>query len=227
MKRQNSVLAWASVFVIAWLLMPRPSWTGAQETPAENAVSALARDCSVSQWANRVLRSIDEAAVCLRRRSENVRDGCGGRHAWAAAEVGATDGALTAMFSLQQITSAVAKVRTGADYPRLVQELKNLGIRRYEHFVADGTNVYHGDGGHAVRVDHPQEVIPVADVSSAEKLQHALAIHQRGETTYPMFCEQAGAAGVATWVSDLAAMTVSYIDKAGKVIVVERIPPAG
>jgi uncharacterized protein YbcV (DUF1398 family) len=128
------------------------------------------------------------------------------------------------MFSREQIEAATAKVRSGADYPRLVQEFKNLGIRRYEHFVVDSSNVYHGDGGYTVRIAHPQEKISVADESSAEKLKHALAIHQRGETTYPTFCEQAGAAGVAKWVSHLEAMTVSYIDKAGNAIAVEGIP---
>jgi uncharacterized protein YbcV (DUF1398 family) len=128
------------------------------------------------------------------------------------------------MFSKAEIDAATAKVRSGADYPRLVQELKSLGVRRYEHIVADGANLYHGDGGHSLRIAHPQDAISVADVSSAEKLKHALSIHQRGETTYAAFCEQAGAAGVARWVSDLGAMTVSYLDNAGNPMLVESIP---
>jgi uncharacterized protein YbcV (DUF1398 family) len=128
------------------------------------------------------------------------------------------------MFTKEQIEAATAEVRTGADYPRLVQNLKELGVRTYEHMVADGSNIYYGDENHSVRIAHAQKPIPVADRPSAEKLKHAIGIHQRGQTTYPEFCQQAGEAGVSKWDSDLEQMTVTYVDRADRVLVVEPIP---
>jgi hypothetical protein len=39
MKLPKSMVAWAIVFVATWLLLPRPSWTGAAE-PTEKAAGA-------------------------------------------------------------------------------------------------------------------------------------------------------------------------------------------
>jgi len=128
------------------------------------------------------------------------------------------------MFTKEMITASQAKVKSGADYPRLVQELKAMGIRSYVHFVADGSNVFHGDGGHAVTVSHVQETILVADRASEDLLRRSLSIHQQGKTDYPTFCREAGEAGVAAWTSDLEAMTVTYSDLTNKPILVEPIP---
>jgi uncharacterized protein YbcV (DUF1398 family) len=128
------------------------------------------------------------------------------------------------MFTKNLIEAAQARVKTGADYPRLVQELKHMGVHSYDHVVADGSNVYHGADGHTVTISHSQEQIPVATGSSAEALRQTIAIHQQGKTDYPTFCRQAGEAGVAKWTSDLRAMTVTYSDRSGRAIVVEAIP---
>jgi len=130
------------------------------------------------------------------------------------------------MFTQQQILNALSKVRTGADYPRLVQELKLLGIVKYDHFVSDGSNVYFGADNYRVTIEHDQPKIPVNKDSSKEKLKQALNIHQAGQTDYPTFCIQAGEAGVEKWECDLETMSVSYVDEKGKVLVLESIPDA-
>ena len=130
------------------------------------------------------------------------------------------------MFTKEMIVAVQARVQSGADYPRLVQELKDMGVQSYDHVVAEGSNVYYGGGGHAVTISQSQERIPVAAQSSAEKLRQSISIHQQGKTDYPTFCRQAGEAGVAKWTSDLRALTVTYSDRSGKRIVVEPIPAA-
>ena len=130
------------------------------------------------------------------------------------------------MFTKERITAAQARVKSGADYPRLVQELKEMGVESYDHVVADGSNVFRGAGGHAVTIRHSEERIQVAVQSSAEKLRQSLSIHQQGATDYPTFCRQAGEAGIARWTSDFRAMTVTYSDRYGNPVVVEPIPAA-
>jgi uncharacterized protein YbcV (DUF1398 family) len=128
------------------------------------------------------------------------------------------------MFTQDQIEDAISQVKSGADYPKLVQSFKRIGIESYEHIVSNGANIYHGSGGYAVNVSHSQELIHVSDVACADKLKNSLVIHQKGETTYPIFCIEAGKAGVEKWMSDLKDMTVSYLDKTGKALLVEPIP---
>lgn len=128
------------------------------------------------------------------------------------------------MFTKEQIQAASAKAKSGADYPRLVQDFKSIGIKKYEHIVGDGSNVYYGDDAYSVTIFHEQNPILVSDDPSVEKLKQALSIHQQGKTDYPTFCLESGKAGVEKWVSDLDTMTVSYLDKTGKVLLEESIP---
>ena len=46
------------------------------------------------------------------------------------------------MFTLQQIQDAHAKVQSGADFPRYIQDLKDLWVRSYTIFVSDGHAEY-------------------------------------------------------------------------------------
>jgi uncharacterized protein YbcV (DUF1398 family) len=127
-------------------------------------------------------------------------------------------------FTLDQIHAAAEKVRSGADFPRYVQDLKALGVRSYDNYVADGRTTYFGTEDFAVHspAKYPPMSLPAS--GSAEKLKHALSIHQQGQTDYPTFCRQAADAGVEKWTSDLREMTVSYVDAQGNVLVVEMIP---
>jgi len=47
-----------------------------------------------------------------------------------------------AMFTIEQIKDAHAKVKSGADFPAYVQEVIRLGVTRYETYVADGQTHY-------------------------------------------------------------------------------------
>ena len=46
------------------------------------------------------------------------------------------------MFTLEQIAQTHAKIKTGADFPRYVQDLKALGMAHYDFYVSDGHSEY-------------------------------------------------------------------------------------
>lgn len=127
-------------------------------------------------------------------------------------------------FTEQEIRAAYAKTRTGADFPRLIQDLKNLGIISYDHLLETGSNVFHGRGGYTVSLSNMGPSVPVSDQPNAGLLKKYISEHQRGLTNYPQICAQAGQAGVQKWTSDLNAMTCTYFDKSGRTMVVEPIP---
>jgi uncharacterized protein YbcV (DUF1398 family) len=128
------------------------------------------------------------------------------------------------MFTLDQIHEAHAKVKSGADFPRYVQDLIALGVRRYEHFVADGRIEYHGEDGFSLSSKSMWSDIAVADTSSVADLRQAITIHQQGQTDYITFCKQSGEAGVRVWVVDMVDMTCIYYNTAGEEMVSEVIP---
>jgi uncharacterized protein YbcV (DUF1398 family) len=128
------------------------------------------------------------------------------------------------MFTIEQIKAAHSKVKSGADFPGYIQEIKILGVTSYEHFVSDGHIQYYGTNDFTISADAKWTLMQVEQVGSVEKLQHALTIHQQGQTDYPTFCKQSVEAGVEKWVVDITKMVCIYYDKAGNQMLVETVP---
>lgn len=128
------------------------------------------------------------------------------------------------MFTIEQIKQAHAKVKTGADFPRYIQDIIQLGVTGYETWVTDGHTDYTGADNYAISSPAKYDALSIADKSDAAQFVTDLKAHQQGKTDYPAFCRDSAASGVVKWVSDLTAMTCTYFDKAGTTILVENIP---
>jgi uncharacterized protein YbcV (DUF1398 family) len=129
------------------------------------------------------------------------------------------------MFTLQQLRAAHAKVKNGSDFPRYIQEIRQLGLLRYEFTVSDGSVVYYGEGGHQVESGGGYGPLTIASAASSGALRKAIAIHQQGQTHFSVFCRQVAEAGVGKWEIDTRRMVCSYFSSDGEVMVEEPIPP--
>ena len=128
------------------------------------------------------------------------------------------------MFTIEQIHAAHGKVKSGADFPQYVQDLKALGVNHYDTFVEDGSSKFYGADNFVLEAPAKYPNLPVSQVGSAEALLQIIAIHQKGETDYPTFCRQAAEAGVEKWTTHMVNMEVAYYDKAGNALTIEPIP---
>lgn len=131
------------------------------------------------------------------------------------------------MFTIENIQTAESKIKTGADFPQFIKEIKELGVKRNDVYVSSGLSIYFDDEDNALQVSpEGYPALSINDESSAGKLEHALKIHQQGETDYFTFCKQAADAGVEKWVTDLEEMSCTYLDAEGNELVKEIIPTA-
>jgi uncharacterized protein YbcV (DUF1398 family) len=128
------------------------------------------------------------------------------------------------MFTLQQMKAAHAKVKSGADFPAYVQEIKQLGLVHYDFMVKDGRIVYHGTGGFQVNGDPIYAEKTISDEPSPIAVRQIITEHQQGESDFPTFCSLVAAAGVEKWVVDTEVMLCSYYDLSGNSMVAEPIP---
>ena len=128
------------------------------------------------------------------------------------------------MFTIEQIKQAHSKVKSGANFPNYIQELKVLGVLSYAHYVSDGHIKYQGANDFAINADAKWETRHISSEGDIDRLKHFLSIHQDGQTDYPTFCKQAAVAGVEKWIVDMVEMTCIYYDKQGNEIVIEKIP---
>lgn len=131
------------------------------------------------------------------------------------------------MFTIQQMQAAHAKIRTGADFPAYVQEIKELGLIRYEYLVSNGTTVYLGADHFQVRSEpiYPEKTI--SEVPYPAIVTQIINDHQEGKTDFLTFCTQVANAGVEKWILDTQEMLCSYYDIAGNVMVAEPVPGRG
>ncbi|MDZ4794730.1 MAG: DUF1398 family protein [Bacteroidota bacterium] len=100
------------------------------------------------------------------------------------------------MLTKEKIPDAQSKVKTGADYPRLVSDFKGMGIVRSEHWVAESANVYYGSQSDSIKIVYGQFSLTVNETASPKQLKLALKMHRARQTDYPTFCLQAAAAGL-------------------------------
>lgn len=126
-------------------------------------------------------------------------------------------------FTIEQIKSAHAKVKSGADFPSYIHEIKTLGVVAYEHFVADGHVNYYGQQDYTILGDAKWQMRTINKLSNDAQLQSTLKAHQAGETDYPAFCKQAAQLGVEKWIVNLDEMTCIYYNLNGKKMLIERI----
>ena len=128
------------------------------------------------------------------------------------------------MFTLEQIKAAHTKVKSGADFPAYIKEIKQLGVTYYETFVADGHTDYFGDEDYKTSSMARYDVLDIAENSQTETFKADLTAHQQGKTDYLTFCRDCAKSGIEKWAVRMDKMTCTYFDKAGNEILVESVP---
>ena len=128
------------------------------------------------------------------------------------------------MFTVEQIDQAHKKVKSGADFPTYIQEIKQMGVTAFETWVMDSHTEYFGQNDYQTKSPPQYKNLTIAERSDSEKFRHSLKIHQQGETDYFTFCRHCAESGIEKWFVRLDEMTCTYYDKAGNTILTEQIP---
>jgi uncharacterized protein YbcV (DUF1398 family) len=127
------------------------------------------------------------------------------------------------VFTLAQIDdlhTRLGRAETLADY---VRGLAALGVVRFESFLVDGHSEYVGADGQRVVSPPHHEVLAVAEVSDRAAFSEHLRRHRDKETSYVEMSRGLAASGVEKWVVDTAALTMTYCDRAGDVLLVDHV----
>ena len=128
------------------------------------------------------------------------------------------------MFTTQQIEQAHEKVKSGADFPKYIQEIKGFGVQSFITFVKDSHTEYFGADNFTTSSNQKYEDLEIAEITDSEKFKAQLKVHQQGKTDYFTFCKDCAETGIEKWIVDLNKMTCVYYDKYGNEILVEEIP---
>ena len=91
------------------------------------------------------------------------------------------------MFTVEQIKTAHSKVKSGADFPAYIKEIKSLGVTHYEAYVTDGHIDYHASDNYTATVPAKYEPLAISDTTKIEEFKAELLAHQQGKTDYLTF----------------------------------------
>lgn len=130
------------------------------------------------------------------------------------------------MFTVELIESAHSKVKSGADFPGYIREIKEMGVTAFETQVSDSHTRYLGKNDFQTISKPKYKELIIADNCNKEKFIHYLKIHQQGETDYFTFCKHCAETGIEKWIVNLEKLTCTYYNKAGDGILVEIVPKA-
>jgi uncharacterized protein YbcV (DUF1398 family) len=128
------------------------------------------------------------------------------------------------MFTIEQIKTAHSKVKSGADFPAYIHDIKSLGVTFYETYVTDGHTDYYGSDDYKTSSSARYEAISINDRCETEEFKAALKAHQNGQSDFPTFISMSAKLGIEKWEVCMDKMTCTYFDKNGKEILVEKIP---
>ncbi len=128
------------------------------------------------------------------------------------------------MFTIQDIKAAHSRVKSGADFPRYIRELREMGVQAYETFVSDGHALYTGKADYKLASEAIYAPLVLARDYDAEAFVAALKLHQQGGTDYLQFCQDCAAYGVHSWITDLENFSCTYYDAGKREVLTERIP---
>lgn len=128
------------------------------------------------------------------------------------------------MFTIAHIQAAHSKVRSGADFPAYIREIKALGVTAYETFVSDGHTDYYGQNDYRVHAPAKYTPLKIASTCNNEQFKADLKAHQQGKTDYQTFIHDCARSGVEKWIVGMEKMTCTYYDTAGNEMLAELIP---
>ena len=128
------------------------------------------------------------------------------------------------MFTVAQIQHEHSKVKSGADFPKYIQDIKKLGVVSFTTWGSDCHTEYFGNDNFQTNSEAKYPDLAIAETSNKEAFVDYLKSHQKGETDYFLFCKHCAETGIEKWVVDLQKMTCIYYDKNGNEILVEQIP---
>ena len=128
------------------------------------------------------------------------------------------------MFTVEQIKAAHSKVKSGADFPDYIKEIKSLGVTHYEAYVKDGHIDYHGSNDYTAKVPAKYDSLVIADTSKGKEFKAELIAHQQGKTDFLTFIKTCATFGIEKWTICMDKMICIYYEKTGNAILIEQVP---
>jgi uncharacterized protein YbcV (DUF1398 family) len=123
---------------------------------------------------------------------------------------------------MAQIDDLHARLGRAASLIDYLRGLAAIGVVRFESFVTDGHSEFVSADGYQLVSPIYHQPLAVAEVSDRDAFLEHLRRHSAGETSYLEMSQGLAASGIEKWIADTAALTMTYRDRAGVALLIEK-----
>jgi uncharacterized protein YbcV (DUF1398 family) len=126
-------------------------------------------------------------------------------------------------FTMEQINDGHERLGNAATPGAYLRELNTLGVQSSTSYLCDGHTEFFGSDGYSLRSPAAHARLTVADTSNRAQFLEHLELHSQQKTSYVEMSRGLADSGIEKWTMDTRALTVTYYDKTGNELLVEKI----
>ena len=127
------------------------------------------------------------------------------------------------MFTLEQITDIHDRLGNQDTLGPYLRALRDIGVATADSYVTDGHSEYVGTDGQTLVGPAFHETFPIADTCDKEQFLRYMRLVEEGGVGYVEMSKALAGNGVEKWTFDTAELTITYLDKAGTVLLRENV----
>lgn len=127
------------------------------------------------------------------------------------------------MFTLEQITEIHDRLGNSDTLGPYLRALRGIGVATYDSYVTDGHAEYVGLDGRELVGPPFHETFAVADTCDRERFARFMRRVEEGGVGYVEMSKALADNGVEKWTFDTGELTITYLDRAGNVLLREDL----
>ena len=127
------------------------------------------------------------------------------------------------MFTLEQITDIHDRLGNSESLGDYLRALREIGVDTYDSYVTDGHSEYLGVDGQTLIGPAFHETFAVSETCDKEQFLRYMRQVEEGGIGYVEMSEALAGNGVEKWTFDTGKLTITYLDKAGNVLLRENL----
>jgi uncharacterized protein YbcV (DUF1398 family) len=127
------------------------------------------------------------------------------------------------MFTLEQITDIHDRLGNEDTLGRYLRALADIGVQTYDSYITDGHSEYFGADGEKLVGPAFHDSFAIAETCDKEEFLQYMQQVEQGDVGYVEMSKALADNGVEKWTFDTEELTITYLDKAGNVLLREKL----
>jgi uncharacterized protein YbcV (DUF1398 family) len=127
------------------------------------------------------------------------------------------------MFTLEQVTDIHDRLGNEDTLGAYLRALRDIGVETYDSYITDGHAEYFGADGKKLVGPAFHETFAIAETCDKEQFLQYMQQVEQGGIGYVEMSHALADNGVEKWAFDTEQLAITYLDKAGNVLLREDV----